>query len=99
MKEARQSRLENKMVVLSSFINKVTFKSGSNLNLSQTDLIQQIEIRKQTDRNWGRNLAIAAADVVGIAVDVVYRLITTLFYGASILKTIKWFFFILNFVG
>ncbi|XP_059350113.1 uncharacterized protein LOC132087763 [Daphnia carinata] len=59
----------------------------------------EINIKKSTDQDLNSNLPRDAADVVGILIDVVYSLNQTLLYGASFLRIIKWFLFILKFIG
>lgn len=67
--------------------------------IQQLDLLSSQTVEKQADRNVEREFTSFAIDAIGIVIDIVYRLITTLFYGASVLRTIKGVFYILNFIG
>ncbi len=48
-----------------------------------------------TERSWVGD----TSDMIGIAVDCLYQITTSLFYAIGVLRAIKWFFFILRFIG
>ena len=46
-----------------------------------------------------RSLVGDTSDMIGIAIDCLYSSTTSLFYAIGVLRAIKWFFFILRFIG
>ena len=47
------------------------------------------------ERGWAGD----TADMIAIAVDILYSITTSLFYAIGVLRAFKWFFFLVRFIG